>query len=88
MGEGEQFPFGSPAGNVICLDATSGEELWGESYDDRFYSSPVVAGYRLFILDVLGNMYLPRARAEFELIAKTPMGEPTFATPAFGDGRK
>ena len=55
--------------------------------DDGIYSSPVVVGGRIYILDLPGNMYILRASAEHEQIAKIAMGEETFATPAFTDGR-
>ncbi|MFP6596757.1 MAG: serine/threonine protein kinase, partial [Candidatus Hydrogenedentota bacterium] len=61
--------------------------LWVEEMDDGFYSSPVLVNDRLYVLDIPGVMYIIKAGPEYELIAKIDMGELTFATPAFMDGR-
>jgi outer membrane protein assembly factor BamB len=87
VGDGERFYFATSIGDLVCLDANTGEELWLEEMDDGFYSSPVLVNDRLYILDMPGMMYIVKAGSEYELIAKIDMGELTFATPAFMDGR-
>lgn len=87
VGDGERFYFATSIGDLVCLDAASGEELWAEELSYGFYSSPVLVGDRLYILDMEGKMYIVRAASEFELIGTSDTGEPTFATPAFMDGR-
>ena len=87
VGDGERFYFATSVGDLVCLDAKTGEELWVEEVDEGFYSSPVLVGDRLYILDREGTMYIVRAASEYELLGSPSMGEPTFATPAFMDGR-
>ncbi len=87
VGDGERFYFATSMGEIVCLDAKTGEELWLAELDDGFYSSPVLVGDKLYILDIPGNMQIIRAGAEYELIKTIAMGEDTFATPAFLDGR-
>ncbi len=88
VGDGKHFYLATSYGDLVCLDAASGEEKWLEEVsDDGFYSSPVIAGDRLYIFDKKGTMHIIRAGAEYELIATMAMGEDTFATPAFMDGR-
>ncbi|MCH7910877.1 MAG: PQQ-binding-like beta-propeller repeat protein, partial [Candidatus Hydrogenedentes bacterium] len=88
VGDGERFYFATSYGELVCLDAVSSEEKWLEEVSDAgFYSSPVLVGDRLYILDKEGTMYIVRAGAEYEEIATRAIGEETFATPAFMDGR-
>jgi outer membrane protein assembly factor BamB len=87
VGDGERFYFGTSMGALVCLDAKTGEKLWAEEFEDGFYSSPVLVGDRIYILDNSGQMYIVKAAPEYNLIGKVSMGEPTFATPAFLDGR-
>ncbi len=88
VGDGKHFYFATSYGELVCLDAASGKEEWLEEVsDDGFYSSPVIVGDRLYILDMAGTMYIVRAGAEYELIATRDMGEATLTTPAFLDGR-
>ena len=54
---------------------------------DGFYSSLVLVGDRLYILDMEGNMYIMKASSTFETIATVAIGEGTFATPAFLEDR-
>ena len=73
---------------LLALDAATGEEVWIEELSgDMFYSSPILVGDRLYILDRAGTMYIMKASAEFELIGSPALGAPTEATPAFMDGR-
>ncbi len=88
IGDGERFYFATSYGELVCLDATSGEELWLEEVSDAaFNSSPILVGDKLYFLDSEGNMYIVRAGAEYELLGQSPIGEATVATPAFMDGR-
>jgi outer membrane protein assembly factor BamB len=87
IGDGERFYFATSMGDLVSLDAQTGTVVWEEMHGDGFYSSPVLVGDRIYVLDMEGIMYIFRASATFELIASNPTGEPTFATPAFMDGR-
>ncbi|GMW02422.1 MAG: hypothetical protein AMXMBFR84_35580 [Candidatus Hydrogenedentota bacterium] len=87
VGDGERFYFGTSTGTFVCLDAKSGEMLWEHEAHDGFYSSPVVVGDKIYVLDNSGAMYILQAGPELNVVATLSMGEPTFATPAFLDGR-
>lgn len=87
VGDGERFYFGTSHGILVCLDAKSGEQLWEAEMDSSFYSSPVLVGDRLYVLDTAGHMYIIKASSTYELMATIPTGEDTYATPAFLDGR-
>jgi len=87
VGDGERFYFGTAAGVLVCLDAKTGTKLWEQEFTDGFYSSPVLVGDRIYIADREGQMFIVKASSTYELIAQRSLGESTFATPAFMDGR-
>jgi outer membrane protein assembly factor BamB len=87
VGDGERFYFGTAIGDLVSLNATTGEEAWVHECEDGFSSSPVLVGDLLYVGDMAGNMYIMKASDTFELVAQIPMGEPVYATPAFLDGR-
>ena len=82
VGDSKRFYFVTSVGDMVALDATTGEEYWLEELSDGFYSSPILVGDLLYVLDREGKMYIVRASDEFELIASPTVGEPTLATPA------
>jgi len=87
VGDGERFYYGTAVGDIVCLDAKTGEELWAEETEDGFYSSPILVGDRIYIADLSGNMYVFKTGNTYEELARFSVGEAAFATPAFLDGR-
>jgi outer membrane protein assembly factor BamB len=72
-------------GDVACYDAMVGDTLWTHYFMDQFYASPVVADEKVWILDRSGMMHIVKAGPQFELVAESPLGEPSDCTPAFSD---
>ncbi len=70
-------------GTVSCFDSKTGERLWYYDADDGFYSSPVIANGKIYLMDVSGLMYIIKADKTFEFISKNPLGEKATTTPAF-----
>lgn len=87
VGDGDRFYFGTAIGDIVCLDAKTGETLWVEEVEDGFYASPILVGDRIYIADLKGNMYVFRTGSAYEELARFSLGEPAFATPAFMDNR-
>lgn len=88
VGDGKHFYMATSVGELVCLDAESGEEVWAEELSYGFYSSPILVGDLIYVLDMEGTMYIARASADFELVGERALGEEGgFATPAFLDGR-
>lgn len=87
VGDGERFYFGTASGILVCLDAKSGEKVWEHEMDSGFYSSPVLVGDRIYVLDNDGVMHIIKAGPAYESIALIPTGEEAHATPAYMDGR-
>jgi outer membrane protein assembly factor BamB len=75
------------AGDIVCLDATTGEVKWEQEFDEGFNSSPVLVGDRFYAIDVAGVVHIIEAKEKYNEIAAIEMGEAVFATPAFMDGR-
>ena len=70
-----------------CLDAETGEALWEYDTENIFYSSPVVAGNRVYVTDIGGNSYIFETGREPNLLAQNSLGEEVYTTPAFAGGR-
>jgi outer membrane protein assembly factor BamB len=83
----ERVYLATSAGQLVALDAASGKELWVKELTDSFYSSPVLVGDKIYILGVEGKMFIVQTGSEFELLETLDIGEETFATPAYLDGR-
>ena len=75
---------------IMCLDADTGEEIWSRDFyedGDAFYSSPIYAGGKVYLIDRGGTMRIFSPASSFEFIGSPEIYEPTDATPAFASGR-
>ena len=74
-------------GLVTCLRAATHEQLWSERIDGPFYGSPIALNGRLYSITKRGELVVIGAGDTFEKIARIPLGEGSFATPAVSGGR-
>ena len=72
-------------GDVACYDAMKGDTLWTKYFSDQFYASPIVADEKVWLARRTGVMHIINAGPEYQLIAESPLGEPSDCTPAFSD---
>lgn len=72
-------------GDVACYNAMKGDTLWTHYFMEQFYSSPVIADGKVYLLDRGGKSYIVKASDKFELISTASIGEPADCTPAFSD---
>ena len=75
----------SNAGLFDAYRAADGEEVYRQRVEhggSGFSASPVAASDRIYLSSEDGDVFVIRAGATFELLAKNPMGEPLMATPA------
>jgi outer membrane protein assembly factor BamB len=70
-------------GLITCLDAKTGDVYWEQEFEEGFYSSPVLAGDRVYIMDRAGVTHTIMADREYKALAESPLGEPATSTPAF-----
>ena len=84
--EGLLFLWGD-AGIVTCVRAKSGDLVWQERVEGRFFGSPVWVEGRLFCISTTGKVVVISAADKFKQIAVNDLGEASNATPALGADR-
>ncbi len=77
----------SSYGTITCFDAKTGERLWLHEHEEGFYSSPVLVGENVYLMDMDGLMLIFPAAREFELLKSNSLGERAMTIPAFMHGR-
>ncbi len=83
--DGRLFLWGDD-GVVTCLDAAAGEVIWRRRVGGSFYGSPVCVENRLYCIAKDGEVVVLAASDEFQVLARVPLGEPSYATPVVADG--
>ena len=73
-------------GVLVCYDAKTGEKVWEKEFDDGFYSSPMVADGKLYIIDLGGVTHIMKADRSGAMVGEPELGEDGFALPVFADG--
>ena len=71
-------------GEIECLDPVTGKTLWHDAFpkaSSNYYSSPLVAGGKLYAAREDGTVFVARAEEKFELVAENKMGERVIASP-------
>jgi outer membrane protein assembly factor BamB len=74
-------------GYLSCLDAVSGDTLWTHDFGGSSYSSPIYAAGKIYWMDSSGVMHIMQSGGEFVPLADPVIGEPSWAVPAFTEGR-
>ncbi len=74
-------------GLVTKLRAADNEQIWSERVQGPFYGSPVAVGDRLYNVTRRGELVVISAGGDFNELARVPLGEGSFATPAISGGR-
>ncbi|MFC2158680.1 PQQ-binding-like beta-propeller repeat protein [Acidobacteriota bacterium] len=70
-------------GTVTCFDGKTGERYWLEEFDEGFYSSPILVGDKVYLMDMAGVVFIFKAAKEYELVGRCELGERAMAIPAF-----
>ncbi len=73
-------------GVISCVNATNGNYLWRKRVGGKFYASPVWIDQRLFCVDRRGNVIVLAAGDKFRQLARNPLGDDCFSTPAVANG--
>jgi len=74
-------------GVVASFDTQTGELRVEHELGAGFYSSPIIADGKVFFINIDGKVHIFSADDDFKLLDSFDTGEPTFATPAFTDGK-
>ncbi len=70
-------------GLVSCLEAKDGKLYWEHEFKEGFYSSPILAGLNVYLVDRKGTTQIFKADKEFQLIGSNELGEKSDCIPAF-----
>lgn len=74
-------------GVVICIDWRTREDVWTERVGGNFSGSPVCIDGKLYAISEDGDVVVVAASPTYEFLGRTPLGDPSHATPAVADGR-
>jgi len=87
--DGQYLYVPTDGGIMWCLDAKSGEEVYGgqRMQPATYSSSPVLADGKIYISNEDGLTTVLKAGPEFEILAENDLGEYTLSTTAISDGQ-
>lgn len=72
----------SDDGVVSCREPRTGEIIWQKRAGSEFAASPIYADGRIYLFSMEGDVLTLRPGREYELIAKTKLGDGYMASPA------
>jgi outer membrane protein assembly factor BamB len=74
-------------GNLLVLDAETGEEIYEKrTTRDRHRASPVYGDGKIYLTARNGTITVVKPGREFEILAQNKLGEPMSASPAISNG--
>jgi outer membrane protein assembly factor BamB len=79
---GEYLYLAADGGQVTCLEARNGREVWSERVGRAFSASPIHADGRLYFCDEEGVTIVLKAGNTFEELARNRLQERILASPA------
>jgi outer membrane protein assembly factor BamB len=81
---GEQLYTVSNNGILTAYEAKTGTRVYQQRIGEggSFVASPIAAAGKLYVTSEDGDAYVIKAGAQYELLAKNPIGEPVLSTPA------
>jgi len=83
---GERLFLWGDRGTVACRHVATGKVIWQERVGGSYYGSPVCVGDRLYCIAKNGEVVVLAASDKFQLLARVPLGEPSYTTPAVAGG--
>ncbi len=87
--DGKYFYVVNDRGILWCLDAGSGQEIWGGQRirPGTYSASPVLADGKIYITSEEGMTTVLRAGPKFEVIAENALSDYCLSSPAISDGQ-
>jgi outer membrane protein assembly factor BamB len=86
VAEGDCFFVVSDNGVASCWDVKTGLRHWSERLGKHHHASAVAAGGHIYFPADDGVTYVLKAGPKFELVAKNPLGEEVYGSPALAGG--
>lgn len=87
---GGRLLFVQDGGEVVCLDAVTGQTVWSDrlpKHRMKYYASPLVADGKLYAAREDGVVFVADVADGFRLLSENDMGERVIASPIAVDGR-
>jgi outer membrane protein assembly factor BamB len=72
-------------GNLTCLEAMTGKEVWKQKLEGHFSASPIFAGGRIYNCNEEGKTIVVKAGRDFEILAENTLDSGLMASPAASD---
>ena len=69
--------------NLMCLDASTGNEIWTSRLKANFNASPVYAAGNIYLFSVKGETLVIKEGRKLEIVAQNQLKDQIWATPAF-----
>jgi outer membrane protein assembly factor BamB len=87
--DGKYFYSVNDRGITWCLDARTGQQVWGGKRvkPGTYSASPVLADGKIYITSEEGLTTVIKAGDQFEVLAENDLGDYTLSSPAISDGR-
>ncbi len=87
--DGKYFYVVNDRGITWCLDARTGQPIWGGKRikPATYSSSPVLADGKIYLTSEEGLTTVIKAGDQFEVLAENDLGEYTLSSPAISDGQ-
>lgn len=87
--DGKYFYIVNDRGIMWCLDAKTGEEVYGQQRikPGTYSGSPVLADGKIYVTNEDGLTTVVKAGPKFEVLAENPLNDYCLSSPAISDGR-
>ena len=83
VSNGELVFTANTGGLLTCFDAKDGKKQFEQDTGLECQASPTIAGNRLYLFGAKGAVLVAEVARQYKELAKTDMGEPVHACPAF-----
>ena len=87
--DGKYFYVVNDRGIIWCLDAKTGEEVYGQQRlkPGTYSASPVLADDKIYVTNEDGLTSVVKAGPKFEVLAENALNDYTLSSPAISDGQ-
>ena len=87
--DGKYFYIVNDKGILWCLDAKTGQEIWGSQRikSGTYSASPVLADGKIYVTNEDGLTTVLKAGPKFEILAENPLDDHCLSSPAISDGQ-
>lgn len=87
--DGKYFYIVNDRGIIWCLDAKTGEEVYGQQRikPGTYSASPVLADGKIYVTNEDGLTTVVQAGPKFEVLAENSLNDYTLSSPAISDGQ-